>query len=475
MQVPLDNGTGSSGLTFNPFAEDDPSLLTSSIDGNSVSPDAESRRPTLRRGSGSDYTTASTSGSTSSIFTDGKQSGHVRSQTEVPATLHPLRYNTPGPSDANVTRPTLTRRVNVGSLVDVSDNSSREDVVESEVEEPDQMVVLVHEVSAKDSLAGVSLKYGISLADLRRSNHLWTSDSIHLRKVLYIPLDKCSRPQDLITSGEPSDISLMSAASDATGSNGYRPDLSTLNRHTTANGHDPNPKHHTIAGRSPSLKLRRVPVSQLSFFPPSASKPNSPIRLTKPPSTLIPSRPSIHTRYTSSPPNSLGTLLTALPIPASTRDTIIARLSLDSSTSSSYSDREREAEDGERLELDDVPIERRRYASEDGISSFSQMTPRLSYRTTHGIKSLSSPPPSPTRIRGGIVTESAHARSYHPLHGSTVHVRNVQLEPSPGMQLPIHDANYQPKSSGGPNSRGKVRRRLASVDFDVEPDALIDV
>ncbi|KAK0505078.1 peptidoglycan-binding LysM domain protein [Armillaria luteobubalina] len=476
MQVPFDNGTDSGGLTFNPFAEDGASLTTTPFtDGISVSPDPESPRPTLRRGSGSDYPTASTSSSTSSIFTDGKRSGHVRSHTEVPTTLHPLRHNTQGPSDANVTRPTLTRRVNVGSLVDISVNSSREDVVECEVEEPDQKVVLVHEVSAKDSLAGVSLKYGINLADLRRSNHLWTSDSIHLRKVLYIPLDKCSRPQDLITSGEPSNISLMSAASEATDSNGCRPDPLTLNRHISANSHDPNPKHHTIAGRSPSLKLRRVPVSQLSFFPPSASKPNSPIRLAKPPSTPIPPRPSIHTRYTSSPPNSLGTLLTALPIPASTRDTIIARLSLDSSTSSSYSDREREAEDGERLELDDVPIERRRYASEDGISSFSQMAPRTSHRTTSGIKSSSSPPPSPTRIRGGTATESTHARGYHPLHGSTVHVRNVQLEPSPGMQLPIHDANYHPKSSGRPNSRGRVRRRLASVDFDAEPDALIDV
>ncbi|KAK0455510.1 peptidoglycan-binding LysM domain protein [Desarmillaria tabescens] len=465
MQVPFDNGTDSSGITFNPFAEHDSLLTTPPID---TSPDLDNHRPKLRCGSGSDYTTASISSSTSSVSIDHRRTGHVRAQTEVLAAQHPLRYSgsAPGPSDANITRPTLTRWVNVGSLVDVSVNGSPKRHY--------QKVVLIHEVSAKDSLAGVSLKYGISLADLRRSNHLWTSDSIHLRKVLYIPLDKCSRPQDLITNGEPFDISLMSAASDATDLNGYRPDLSTLNRHATANGHDTDPKHHTIAGKSPSLKLRRVPISQLSFFPPSASKPNPPNRSTKPPST-IPSRPSIHTRYTSSPSNSLGTLFTALPIPVSTRDTIISRLSLDSSTSSSCSDRDREAEDGERLELDDVPIERRRYASEDGISSQFPMTPRPPYRTTNGIKSSSSSPPSPTRIRGSIAMESTHARSYHPLHSSTVHVRNVQLEPSPGMQLPIHDANYQQKTSSRPNSRGKARRRLASVDFDVEPDALIDV
>ncbi|KAG7446553.1 uncharacterized protein BT62DRAFT_126705 [Guyanagaster necrorhizus] len=473
MQVPFDNGTDSSEITFNPFAEAHSPGMTTLIDGNFTSPDL---RPKLRRGSHSDYTTASTSTSASVVFTDNRRNGHVRAQTEVPTTQHPLRYSgsMPGSSDGNITRPTLTRRVNVGPLVDVSVNGSQKNV-QSEVEEPDQKVVLVHEVSAEDSLAGVSLKYGISLADLRRSNHLWTSDSIHLRKVLYIPLDKCSRPQDFITSGEPSDTPLMSAASDATDTNGYRLDLTTLNRHATANGHDPNPKHHTITGRSPSLKLRRVPISQLSFFPSSASKPNPPSRSTKLPSRSIPSGTSIHTRYTSSPSNSLGTLLTALPIPASTRDTIIARLSSDSSTSSSYSGRDGEAEDGERLELDDVPIERRRYASEDGISSYSQMTPRPPYRATDGINSSSSPSSSSMRTRGGIPMEGVNARSYHPLHSSTVHVRNVQLEPSPGMQLPLHDANYQPKSSGRPNSRGKVRRRLASVDFDAEPDALIDI
>ncbi|KAA1471804.1 hypothetical protein DENSPDRAFT_837887 [Dentipellis sp. KUC8613] len=53
----------------------------------------------------------------------------------------------------------------------------------------EEKVVLVHDVAPKDSLAGVALKYGISLAELRRANQLWTSDSIHLRKVLYIPVE----------------------------------------------------------------------------------------------------------------------------------------------------------------------------------------------------------------------------------------------------------------------------------------------
>ena len=41
----------------------------------------------------------------------------------------------------------------------------------------------------------MALRYGISLAELRRVNHLWASDSIHLRKVLYIPLEKADPAQ----------------------------------------------------------------------------------------------------------------------------------------------------------------------------------------------------------------------------------------------------------------------------------------
>ena len=59
-----------------------------------------------------------------------------------------------------------------------------------------------------DSIAGVALKYGISLADLRRANHLWASDSIHLRKVLYIPFHLSTR-KDLFY---PTNVRILSCA-----------------------------------------------------------------------------------------------------------------------------------------------------------------------------------------------------------------------------------------------------------------------
>lgn len=43
------------------------------------------------------------------------------------------------------------------------------------------------QVGPNDSFAGVALRYGVSIAALRRANQLWPSDPIHLRTKLLIP------------------------------------------------------------------------------------------------------------------------------------------------------------------------------------------------------------------------------------------------------------------------------------------------
>ncbi|KAF8915603.1 hypothetical protein CPB85DRAFT_1432904 [Mucidula mucida] len=345
-------------------------------------------------------TSSASSSRSSSVFRGSRRSLHVRAHTEVPTTSHPLR-DAPSYNDANVTRPTLTRRIRTGQLIDVPVNGSNEDQ-EEPLEGPAEATVLVHEVTTKDSLAGVSLKYGISLADLRRANHLWTTDPIHLRKVLYIPLDKSSRAHLFIKREKtpPPLISMHDNDSDD---------------HLAANGHVPN------VLLSPSSSSSKVPFKD---------------NLRRPAATPVPapsiSRPSLHGRFASSPPNnSFNTLLTALPIAASTRDTIIARLSFDS-TSSSYSDRA--PNEGEMHALDDVPAGRR---SED-----FDMTPRPPYNAPK----RSSPPPFNKLTHGDIGMTDVSIRSSR--------VRTSQLEPSPDMHLPAT------------NGRGKVRRRLASVDFN---------
>lgn len=105
------------------------------------------------------------------------------------------------------------------------------------------------QILPKDSLPGVSLKYGISLADLRRANHLWPSDPIHLRKVLYIPLDKSNKAKDLV-------LSQLESSTDRPPED---PVPASLEEKLSANG----------AGTP--LTIRRIPAAQLSFFPPPSA------------------------------------------------------------------------------------------------------------------------------------------------------------------------------------------------------------
>jgi hypothetical protein len=104
-------------------------------------------------------------------------------------------------------------------------------------------------VSSKDSLPGVSLRYGISLADLRRANQLWPSDPIHLRSVLYIPLDKSHKGKELYLSHLESTSPRTSGVTSPVNAD----DKLTANDAET------------------SLVIRRIPAAQLSFFPPPSS------------------------------------------------------------------------------------------------------------------------------------------------------------------------------------------------------------
>ncbi|XP_066538481.1 lysM and putative peptidoglycan-binding domain-containing protein 1 [Hoplias malabaricus] len=45
-----------------------------------------------------------------------------------------------------------------------------------------------HEVQPGETLQGLSLKYGVSMEQIKRANRLYTNDSIFLKKFLYIPI-----------------------------------------------------------------------------------------------------------------------------------------------------------------------------------------------------------------------------------------------------------------------------------------------
>lgn len=54
---------------------------------------------------------------------------------------------------------------------------------------------LEHQLEPGDTLAGLALKYGVTMEQIKRANRLYTNDSIFLKKTLYIPI--LTEPRDL--------------------------------------------------------------------------------------------------------------------------------------------------------------------------------------------------------------------------------------------------------------------------------------
>ncbi|KAB0397026.1 hypothetical protein E2I00_018226 [Balaenoptera physalus] len=54
---------------------------------------------------------------------------------------------------------------------------------------------LEHQLAPGDTLAGLALKYGVTMEQIKRANRLYTNDSIFLKKTLYIPI--LTEPRDL--------------------------------------------------------------------------------------------------------------------------------------------------------------------------------------------------------------------------------------------------------------------------------------
>jgi hypothetical protein len=253
----------------------------------------------------------------------------------------------------------------------------------------------------------VALKYGISLTELRRFNQLWTTDSIHLRNVLYVPVST-SRAQSYLT---------------------QTPD-------------------------TPTPTIRRMPISRLAFFPPQSTKPAPSPQLTPPPSpphercsqsrsTLSPKRhhsrfaPFYSTTRSSSPQRTLSSIFAAMPI--------ASRLSFDSSRSGSDEGMEHELDDvGSRPEkelhprLPSVPPPR----PSPPLPSSSSYPPPISSLLRErklGEPSLSSSSSSSSLRHGldrrGFATTAVY--SAPTLSSTPPAPRTVQLEPSPAMQLPV--------------------------------------
>ena len=329
-------------------------------------------------------------------------------------------------------------------------------------------------MTPKDSLAGVSLRYGITLANLRRANQLWTSDSIHRRSVLYIPIEAASRAQEYIQETNFIPVTTPGASEEAT--NVFHDAYSFTSRFD-GNKSD-------VGLTNPSINVVRVPAKQLTYFPPSSTK-------------NLESRSSRHSldnlnsdRLSPIPSNkhdlsllnnSLTSILTALPIAASTRDKIITRLSFDS-VSSSYSDTSRVSPDEENgHELGEVrKLSRERkdklivsLSNEADVDDMSMPTPKACQQTN-------SLPPIPTTIvrqssrASGSSSKSSHIRSISSCSPPRFYVsqpyesfiRTSQPEPSPAMEIPTRPSTLGSASSKKLQATFGVKRK-SSKDIDL--------
>jgi len=313
-------------------------------------------------------------------------------------------------------------------------------------------LLTMFQVTSKDSLAGVSLKYGISLSDLRKANRLWSSDSIHRRELLYIPVDQASRAHEYIP--EPSLMSFTPDEQDDVGS-----------IFTSTSG-SVSPIGRENSNSISSAPIRRIPTKQLSYFPPSTNK----VMESDSPYLQPQSNTSGPSRYPfSSANNSLTSILTALPIAASTRDEIITRFSFDS-VNSSFSDRSHTNSDEEPgHELGEVGTRKRIHEREDNengnvdeVDQLSVPTPKASQRPSQlpnhkqPKATSSSSLPKPSHIRSHSSTSPPR---FYLSHANETYVRTSQMEPSPAMQLPVFQNSTVGRSAGkrGQANGGLVR------------------
>jgi len=249
-------------------------------------------------------------------------------------------------------------------------------------------------VIATDSLQGVSLKYGISMADLRKANQMWPSDSIHLRKSLNVPVNKARKLKQLGVDTPTEDQRTSSSSS--TASHEIVPDI------------------------------RRIPASHLSFFPqgppPDAPPVDTAASNPRHPRTSRQSNPS--SSGLSPSPNSssiFSTIPRAFPI---AKDAIMSRLSLDSGGTPPNEEQEHE-----------MGVVGRKFGADGIHSNVSQQ------RRDVGINSKSTSRASDQSLRDGRQTRPRNYDAYRigeeeRKRASTI-IRTSQLEPSPEMLVPV--------------------------------------
>ncbi|OCH91699.1 hypothetical protein OBBRIDRAFT_834028 [Obba rivulosa] len=389
--------------------------------------------------------------------------------------------HTRSPSSAHDTRPHLKRLLSDSTPVPGDTAISLDPPDHRPMPPPareEEKAVLVHEILPTDSLPGVALKYGIKLADLRKANQLWASDSIHLRKVLYIPLE-LARPTkqfspDVLAAAAPGAGDLGTPGTSAAGSSGRdasndsrdkftilrvpvsqltffpRPSRSASSLQASASRHRTLPRFSTSPYSQPNL-------IEFTSSEPSAASSTSALSSSLPPASTPPSY-LLHTRSRTQPfsiPTSPAGRLVS-----SVSEALIARLSLDSTSGKASSSSDEQDGGHEMVDVSTASSSTQtettawshgRFASTPAVgndvrdygyavsSDHIPLTPSRS-------NSFRTPkiPLHPSPSRSSSLKPIGYSR---PLSSSQSQgsIRTAQLEPSPVMQLPLTSRKPKPR------------------------------
>ncbi|WVW86263.1 hypothetical protein I302_108305 [Kwoniella bestiolae CBS 10118] len=172
---------------------------------SSYTPPSDSEIWAQSQSSSSNYNLTSNGSPSSSPELGGRRTLRSRNGAQTPRMTHPLSALTPPTlyTDVlgDVSRPNLMRLTSETER-QVAESSASGGSMRGSLdllrmtpteagEDGREVEVLIHTIKPNESLAGIALLYGIDLATLRKSNKLWSSDPLHIRTHLYVPLEAC--------------------------------------------------------------------------------------------------------------------------------------------------------------------------------------------------------------------------------------------------------------------------------------------
>ncbi|KAF1813151.1 hypothetical protein P152DRAFT_433963 [Eremomyces bilateralis CBS 781.70] len=155
-------------------------------------------------------------------------------------------------------------------------------------------LVYLHLVQPRDTLPGLSIKYGCDLSTLRRANRMWINDSIQTRKHILVPVESSNvKGQRVVEPHDTTEEDLLLEGDELPSTRRSTPSIQeippkTNGWHLSENGNIPEPvptesaeppwKHESwvlLPNGKKTIEIVRLPRRSMGFFPPPRRKSQS--------------------------------------------------------------------------------------------------------------------------------------------------------------------------------------------------------